>query len=104
MESTYYLIVERRVGDQRLRTLDEYASADRLVADAADYEAGEFPGRWVGALELSFDDSGRLISALPLANVAAGVHAELAVRSQWRRHQAAFDRGSARLVPQRTRS
>lgn len=104
MESTYYLIVERRVGDQRLRTLDEYASTDRLVADAADYEAGEFPGRWVGALELSFDDSGRLISALPLVDVAADVHAELTSRSQWLRHQAALDRGSARQVPQRTRS
>ncbi len=96
MESTYYLIVEQRIGGRRLRTLDEYASADRLVADAADYEAGEFPGRWVGALELSFDDSGCLISALPLADVAAGVHAELAARSQGRRHPAPPDPGSAR--------
>ena len=96
MENTYYLIVERQAGDQRLRTLDEYSSADRLIADAADYEAGEFPGRWVGALELSFDGSGRLLSALPLTDVAAGVHVELASRSEWRRRQAALDRASAR--------
>ena len=96
MENTYYLIVEQHVGDRRLRTLDEYASTDRLIADAADYEAGEFPGRWVGALELSFDGSGRLIAAFPLTDVAAGVHAELASRSEWRRHQRALDHGSAR--------
>jgi hypothetical protein len=96
MENTYYLIVERQAGGQRLRTLDEYGSTDRLIADAADYEAGEFPGRWVGALELSFDGSGRLVAALPLADVAAGVHAELASRSEWRRHQTALERASAR--------
>lgn len=96
MENTYYLIVEQRAGGRRLRTLDEYASADRLVADAADYEAGEFPGRWVGALELSFDDSGRLIAALALGDIAADVHAELASRSEWRQRQAALDRWSQR--------
>lgn len=96
MENTYFLIVEHQAGDHRLRTLDEYASAERLLADAADYETGEFPGRWVGALELSFDHSGRLISALPLADASAGVQAELASRSQWRRDQAALCRGSAR--------
>lgn len=96
MESTYYLIVEQQAGGQCLRTIDEYSSAARLVADAADYEAGEFPGRWVGALKLSFDTSGRLISALPLTDVAAGVHAELASRSEWRQRQAALDRWPAR--------
>jgi hypothetical protein len=96
MENTYYLIVEQQAGGRRLRTIDEYASADRLVADAADYEAGEFPGRWVGALKLSFDASGRLIAALPLADVAAGVHAELASRSEWRRQQTALERWPAR--------
>lgn len=96
MENTYYLIVERQTGGQPLRTLDEYSSVDRLIADAADYEAGEFPGRWVGALELSFDGSGRLIAALPLADVAACVHGELASRSEWRGRQAAFDRAAAR--------
>ena len=44
MENTYYLIVEQQAAGRCLRTIDEYASADRLVADAADYEAGEFPG------------------------------------------------------------
>ncbi|MBI3197357.1 MAG: hypothetical protein HYZ40_07585 [Rhodospirillales bacterium] len=96
MENTYYLIVEQQAGDRCLRTLDEYASADRLIADAADYEAGEFPGRWVGALKLSFDGSGRLVAALPLVDVAAAVHAELASRPEWRRRQAALDRWSAR--------
>lgn len=96
MENTYYLIVERHAGDQILRTLDEYSSVDRLIADAADYEAGEFPGRWVGALELSFDGSGRLMSALPLTDIAASVHGELASRSEWRERQAAFDRAAAR--------
>ena len=95
MENTYYLIVEQRAGSRRLRTLDEYADAGRLVADAADYEAGEFPGRWVGALELSFDDSGALIAALPLADIAAGVHEELKSRSEWRQRQAALDRWTA---------
>ncbi|OFW97597.1 MAG: hypothetical protein A3D94_03445 [Alphaproteobacteria bacterium RIFCSPHIGHO2_12_FULL_66_14] len=96
MENTYYLIVEQRAGGRRLRTLDEYASADRLIADAADYEAGEFPGRWVGALELSFDDSGRLIAALPLVDIAADVHAELASRLEWCQRQTALDRWSPR--------
>jgi hypothetical protein len=96
MENTYYLIVEQHVGDRLLRTLDEYASTDRLIADAADYESGEFPGRWVGALELSFDASGRLTAAFPLTDVAASVHAELASRSEWSRRQAAFDRAPAR--------
>jgi hypothetical protein len=96
MENTYYLIVEQRAGGRHLRTLDEYASAARLIADAADYEAGEFRGRWVGALELSFDDSGRLIAALPLADIAADVHAELAARPEWCRRQAALDRWSRR--------
>ena len=95
MENTYYLIVEQRAGSRRLRTLDEYADAGRLVADAADYEAGEFPGRWVGALELSFDVSGALIAALPLADVAAGVHSELKWRSEWRQRQAALERWTA---------
>ena len=96
MENTYYLIVEQQAGGRRLRTIDEYASTDRLVADAADYEAGEFPGRWVGALKLSFDASGRLIAAFPLADVAVGVHAELASRSEWRRQQTALERWPAR--------
>jgi hypothetical protein len=96
MENTYYLIVEQRAGDRRLRTLDEYADASRLVADAADYEAGEFPGRWVGALELSFDASGALVAALPLTDVAAGVQAELKSRSEWRQRQVALDRWTAR--------
>ncbi len=96
MENTYYLIVEQRAGGRCLRTLDEYASADRLIADAADYDAGEFPGRWIGALKLSFDDSGTLIAAGPLADVAANVHAELMSRSEWRQRQAALDRWSAR--------
>jgi len=96
MENTYYLIVEQRTGGRCLRTLDEYADASRLVADAADYEAGEFPGRWVGALELSFDDSGALVAALPLTDVAAGVQAELKSRSEWRQRQVALDRWTAR--------
>ena len=96
MENTYYLIVEQQAAGRCLRTIDEYASADRLVADAADYEAGEFPGRWVGALKLSFDTSGRLIAAHPLADVAAGVHTELASRSEWRRRQTALERWPAR--------
>jgi len=95
MENTYYLIVEQRAGSRRLRTLDEYTDTGRLVADAADYEAGEFPGRWVGALELSFDDSGALIAALPLAGISAGVHAELKSRLEWRQRQAALDRWTA---------
>lgn len=95
MESTYCLIVEREAGGHRLRTLDEYTSVDRLVTDAADYEAGEFPGRWVGALQLSFDKSGRLIAAFPLSDVSAGVHAELAARSSWCRNQAALSRAAA---------
>ena len=96
MDSTYYLIVEQQAGGQCLRTIDEYASADRLVADAADYEAGEFSGRWVGALKLLFDGSGRLVSAHPLADVAADVHAELASRAEWRQRQGALDRWPAR--------
>jgi hypothetical protein len=96
MENTYYLIVEQQAAGRCLRTIDEYASADRLVADAADYEAGEFPGRWVGALKLSFDSSGRLIAAHPLADVAADVHTELASRSEWHRRQAALERWPAR--------
>ena len=63
METAYYLIVEQHAGDRRLRTLDDYSGTDRLASDAADDEAGEFPGRWVGALELSFDRSGRLTEA-----------------------------------------
>ena len=39
MENTYYLIVEQQAGGQCLRTIDEYASADRLVADATGIEA-----------------------------------------------------------------
>ena len=96
MENTYYLIVDQRTAGRCLRTLDEYADTGRLVADAADYEAGEFPGRWVGALELSFDDSGALIAALPLADLAAGVQAELKSRSEWRHRQVALDRWTAR--------
>ena len=104
MENTYYLIVEQLAGGWRVRTIDEYASADRLVSDAADYEAGDFPGRWPGALALTFDSSGRLIAALPLADVAADVHAELAARSEWRQRQAAFDRWPARPATIRDRS
>lgn len=96
MENTYYLVVEQQADGRRLRTLDEYASTDLLVADAADYEAGEFPGRWVGALRLSFDRSGRLVAAHPLADIAADVHAELTSRAEWGRRQAALDRWSAR--------
>lgn len=96
MESAYYLIVERRAGGQCLRTLDDYASTDRLVSDAADYEAGEFPGRWVGALQLEFDASGRLAAAHALDDVGAKVRAELASRDGWRRSQAALDRWAAR--------
>jgi hypothetical protein len=104
MENTYYLIVEQLAGGRRLRTIDEYASADRPVADAADYEAGELPGRWLGALTLTFASSGRPIAALPLADVAADVHAELAARSEWRQRRAALDRWPARPATIRDRS
>lgn len=95
MDSAYYLIVERHVDGQRLRTLDECGGPDELVRDAADYEAGEYPGRWVGALELSFDASGRLTAASPVDDIAAGVHAELRDRTDWRRRQTALDRWAA---------
>lgn len=96
METTYYPVVEQTVDGKPLRTLDEYATTRRLVGDAADYEAGDFPGRWVGAFELSFDASGRVVAAHPLPDIAADVHTELLARSEWRHHQAALERWQAR--------
>lgn len=96
METAYYLVVEQQVGGHRLRTLDDYVSADRLVSDAADYEAGEFTGRWVGAVELHFDESGRLKEARPVDDLGRLVQAELSSRSAWRRTQADLERWASR--------
>ena len=96
METTYYLIVEQEAGGRRLRTLDDYATADRLICDAADYEAGEYPGRWVGGLELQFDDSGRLRKAKALDDLGHLVQVELAARKDWRRTQSALERWASR--------
>jgi hypothetical protein len=88
METAYYLIVEHPLAEGRtLRTLDDYAAADGLVSDAADYEAGEFAGRWLGAIELSFDRTGLLIEARAMNDLAARVHVELNRRPAWRRRQ-----------------
>jgi hypothetical protein len=96
METAYYLIVEQPLSEGRtLRTLDDYAAPDRLIADAADYEAGEMRGRWVGAIELSFDRSGLLVNVRPLVDLAGKVHAELAGRHSWRRRQASLQRWEA---------
>ncbi|HYC63998.1 MAG TPA: hypothetical protein VEC14_04635 [Reyranellaceae bacterium] len=96
METAYYLIVEQKLSTGRtLRTLDDYLAPDRLIADAADYEAGEFPGRWVGALELTFDRTGLLVDARRVEDLAGKVHAELAGRPSWRRRQAVAERWEA---------
>jgi len=96
MEAAYYLIVEQPVGSRRLRTLDDYVSAAKMVSDAADYEAGEFAGRWVGALELQFDSTGRLTKASLVEDLGGQVRAELSTRSAWRRAQASRERWASR--------
>lgn len=96
MERAYYLIVEQDAGGRRLRTIDDYSSPDRLVSDAADYEGGEYPGRWVGGLRVEFDVSGRLVSAQALEGLGRLVSAELASRTGWRRSQAALERWASR--------
>lgn len=92
METAYYLIVERKVDGRRLRLLDDYTTADRLVGDAADYEAGEFSGDWVGGLQLVFDASGRLAAASRIEDLGSRVRAELAARTDWKRSQARRER------------
>lgn len=96
MEKAYYLIVERDAGGHCLRTIDDYSSQDRLVSDAADYEDGEYPGRWVGGLQVEFDASGRLVSAQALQGLGRLVHAELASRAGWHRSQATLERWASR--------
>jgi len=97
METAYYLIVEQKLSEGRkLRTLDDYGATDRLVSDAADYESGEFPGRCLGAIELSFDRNGRLANARRFDDLAGMIHTELANRSRWRRRQAALQRWAAK--------
>jgi hypothetical protein len=101
METAYYLIVERLLpGGRRLRTLDDYDSPDRLVADAADHASGEYPAsgrvRPVGALELSFDRTGALLDARPVEDLTGKVHSELMSRPAWRRCQAALQRWANR--------
>lgn len=96
MEKAYYLIVERDAGRHCLRIIDDYASPDRLVSDAADYEGGEYPGRWVGGLEVEFDGSGRLIGARPLEGLGSLVRTELASRANWHRSQVALERWASR--------
>jgi hypothetical protein len=95
MERAYYLIVERNVNGRRLRVLDDYATPEGLVGDAADYEAGEFDGEWVGGLKLDFDASGRLVAASKIEDLGRMVRAELAVRADWRRSQADRERWAA---------
>ena len=46
----------------------------------------------------------RTIDEYSSADVAAGVHAERASRSEWRQRQAALDRWPARQATMRTRS
>jgi|GEM_PF-1790213 len=96
MERTYYLIVEQHAGGRCLRTIDDYSSADRLVCDAADYEGGEYPGRWLGGLQVEFDASGRLVSAEAIEGLGRLVQAELASRAGWQRSQAALERWASR--------
>lgn len=97
METAYYLIVERLLpGGHRLRSLDDYDSPDRLVTDAADHEAGEYDGRAVGALELSFDRTGILLAARPVADLPDRIHAELMNRPAWRRRQSQLERWGGR--------
>jgi hypothetical protein len=95
METAYYLIVERKIGGRRLRVLDDYAAADRLIRDAADYEAGEFAGDWVGGLQLTFDTSGHLEAASKIEDLASMVRAELATRPGWKRAQSSRTRWAA---------
>jgi hypothetical protein len=95
METAYYLIVEREVGGRRLRILDDYATADRLIGDAADYEAGEFAGDWVGGLQLIFEASGRLAAASRIEDLPSMVRAELATRPGWKRAQSRRERWAA---------
>jgi len=95
MERAYYLIVERDVGGRRLRILDDYTTAERLVGDAADYEAGEFAGDWMGGLELVFDASGHLAAASKIEDLGSLVRTELAVRTDWKRLRARSERWAA---------
>lgn len=95
MEKAYYLIVERDAGGRRLRILDDYATTERLVGDAADYEAGEFAGDWVGGLQLVFDASGRLTAASRIEDLGSMVRAELATRAGWKRAQSSRERWAA---------
>lgn len=87
MEKAYYLIVERDIGGRRLRVLDDYTTIEPLVCDAADYEAGEFDGDWVGGLQLVFDASGHLAAASSIDDLESQVRAELATRAGWKRAQ-----------------
>lgn len=96
MEKAYYLIVERQAGTTSLRSLDDYPRAELLINDAADYEAGEFPGRWVGALELQFDQSGRLQEVRSVDDLGNRVQTELASRADWRRRQSVAGRWASR--------
>lgn len=99
MNTAYYLITEQALANgQKLRTLEDFAALDRLVASAADYEAGEHAGAYVGAIELQFSKDGLLVASTPVADLAALVHRELMSRPEWRRRQAAAERYSGRAA------
>jgi len=98
METEFRLIVEQTTREGgKFRTMDDYTDLGRLVSDAADYESGEFPGRWVGAVEYTYLD-GLLQSAVPVTDLSGRVHAELRSRPEWIRRQASAERWSGRAA------
>lgn len=87
METTeFHLIVDTPARNTRnvLRSIDEHETLEQLIASAADYEAGEYPGTVVGAFTLTYRNK-RLISTAPIADLDSQVHAELRSRPDWRR-------------------
>lgn len=87
----YLLLVRHKDYTETL----EYEHWESLVRDAADYEAGEYRGTVVGAVELTIRN-GRLINTITRADLWDSIWTELRFNPQWRAMQANLERWSDR--------
>lgn len=82
----YQLIIEH-VGPAPFRSIESYETLPALIESAAEYWAGEFPGRVVGCFRLIYNHNGFMIGCDPIADLDRHVAALLSDSPTWRETQ-----------------
>jgi hypothetical protein len=85
--TTFELIVETLAYGRFALSIESHDDEASLVASAAEYWAGEYPGRVAGAFVLTFNHNRSLIATAQIANLDAKIADALNGNAAWEARQ-----------------